>query len=323
MPHDLSIFLKRLNDTLVSEYERIQRWVLEDPGTAGDEGEENWAQFLRGLLPKTYSVVTKGRIMGADGQLSRQVDVVVLKPSYPPHLASTKIYLAAGVAAAFECKLKVKRHHFAEVVRQSRSVKALLRTNVDAPTPFTELRSPIVTGLLAHTHALKGKKSRAEEKISELLTTIVDEAEHPYELPDIVCVADIGTWSSHLRSCVTEAPNNDELKLGEERVGFAYLMSTVEGSHAPEVFSPMAQMFCDLFRKIAWHDSSMREMSDFYDRAIVVETASGDERCWDARDIYTAEVAAEITRRRTGLPSLGSDAVLHSPRWDEWSSEIF
>lgn len=46
-----------------SEYYRIQKRTREDPGTAGDQGEENWAELLRHWLPQGYHVRTKGRIL--------------------------------------------------------------------------------------------------------------------------------------------------------------------------------------------------------------------------------------------------------------------
>jgi len=40
-------------------YERITRRSAEDPGTAGDQAEENWAAFFRDWLPPSYPIVTK------------------------------------------------------------------------------------------------------------------------------------------------------------------------------------------------------------------------------------------------------------------------
>jgi len=79
--HELRRFLQQDHDELASEYERIWNRTIEDPGTAGDEGEENWAELLRDWLPRSYTIVTKGRLLGVDGKLSPQMDVVVLNPS--------------------------------------------------------------------------------------------------------------------------------------------------------------------------------------------------------------------------------------------------
>lgn len=81
--HDLQDFMRQLSVEMSAEYERIQKRATEDPGTAGDQGEENWAELLRGWLPRTYEVVTKGRIISQEGVTSPQIDVLVLKGSYP------------------------------------------------------------------------------------------------------------------------------------------------------------------------------------------------------------------------------------------------
>lgn len=102
--HELETFLAQDLAEMASEYERISSRSLEDPGTAGDEGEEAWAGLLRDWLPESYQVRVKGRILGADGTAGPQVDIVVLRPGYPQRLLDKKLYLAGGVAAVFECK---------------------------------------------------------------------------------------------------------------------------------------------------------------------------------------------------------------------------
>ena len=64
--HDLYEFMQQNSVEMAAEYERIQMRATEDPGTAGDQGEENWAELLRDWLPRTYEVVTKGRIRVQD-----------------------------------------------------------------------------------------------------------------------------------------------------------------------------------------------------------------------------------------------------------------
>ncbi len=66
---------------------------IEDPGTAGDEGEENWADLLRDWLPQNYHIVTKGRILARNNEAGPQLDILVLKPDYPSKLLNKKHYL--------------------------------------------------------------------------------------------------------------------------------------------------------------------------------------------------------------------------------------
>ncbi len=102
--NDLIDFFKQATKDMQQEYERITKDSKEDGGTAGDEGEENWALLLRKWLPREYEVVTKGKIIFEEGSLSPQLDVIVLKSCYPRGLIARKVkkYLSNCVAAAFE-----------------------------------------------------------------------------------------------------------------------------------------------------------------------------------------------------------------------------
>jgi hypothetical protein len=123
--HDLYDFMLQISAEMSAEYKRIQMRATEDPGTAGDQGEENWAEVLREWLPRTYEVVTKGRIISQEGVTSPQIDVLVLKGAYPKKLLNKKLYLSAGVAAAFECKTTLKASHILEAVENCIKIKSL------------------------------------------------------------------------------------------------------------------------------------------------------------------------------------------------------
>ena len=44
--HDLYDFMRQVSAEMSAEYDRIQMRATEDPGTAGDQGEENWAELF-------------------------------------------------------------------------------------------------------------------------------------------------------------------------------------------------------------------------------------------------------------------------------------
>lgn len=157
MPHDLVTFMKLATDFMASEYKRIRNRTLNDPGTAGDEGKENWAALLRNWLPLTYTAVTKGRILTSDGRVSPQVDVLVLKGAYPKKLLemNTEMFLSTGVAAAFECKTTLKSAHIEKAVRTSVEIKNLYP--VRTGTPYKELHSPIMSLFTFRIRRIAGK----------------------------------------------------------------------------------------------------------------------------------------------------------------------
>jgi len=193
--HGLYDFMRQISDEMSAEYNRIQMRATEDPGTAGDQGEENWAELLRDWLPLTYEVVTKGRIISQESVTSPQIDVLVIKGSYLKKLLNKKLYLAAGVAAAFECKTTLNSSHIVKALENCTKIKSLYPERTG--TPYKELHSPLVYGLLAHSHAWKGEKSTPEQNIQRKL----HEADslsvfHTRAQLDLLCVADLAAWTS-------------------------------------------------------------------------------------------------------------------------------
>lgn len=76
---------------MAERYESIYKRTVDDPGTAGDRGEENWAELFGEWLPQYFHVVTTGQLLNHDGHTSPQIDVLVLSPSYPKQLLSEKL----------------------------------------------------------------------------------------------------------------------------------------------------------------------------------------------------------------------------------------
>src|SRR5208282_4217268 len=125
-----------------------------------------------------------------------QVDVLVLSPYYPPALIEKKEYLGAGVLAAFECKLTLEAHHIQKAIETARDIARLLPVERER-TPFHELYSTITYGLLAHSHSWTKPNSAPQDNIARgLLADTEKIAEHPRELIDIVCVANVATWQT-------------------------------------------------------------------------------------------------------------------------------
>src|SRR5262249_55002567 len=145
----------------------VQRRVKEDPGTAGDQGEENWASILKKWLAQEYCIVTKGRILGHKGETSPQIDLIVLHPGYPPGLRDKKLYPVGGVTAAFECKLTLRSEHVGETIENCAKIKRLTARRTG--TPRLELNSPLLYGLLAHSHSWRAENSTPIENVSRAI----------------------------------------------------------------------------------------------------------------------------------------------------------
>lgn len=299
--HDLYKFMQAIKQEIAAEYERIRMRTTEDPGTAGDQGEENWADLFRDWLPPTLHVATKGRILGHEGEASSQVDVLVLHPSYPRKLRNKKLYLAGGVLAAFECKNTLKAEHVSQAVKTAVQIRGLLPQRHG--TPYKELHSPIIYGLLAHSYSWKSESSTPIENITEALKQ-ADEAfvKHPREMLDFICVSDLATWSSSRSAW--HGPQYWDFwdDLMTELYGAkgsptsshpCYSSSTQARTKVGDSFTPVGTMLSLLLRKLAKEDDSFSRLSTYFSAAKVTGAGRGVERVYPA-SIYSKEVKEGI-----------------------------
>jgi hypothetical protein len=309
--HDLYDFMLQISSEMSAEYNRIQMRATEDPGTAGDQGEENWAELLRDWLPRTYEVVTKGRIISQEGVTSPQVDVLVLNGTYPRKLLNKKLYLAAGVAAAFECKITLKASHVDEAIENCTKIKSLCPKRTG--TPYRELHAPLVYGLLAHSHTWKGETSTPEQNIEQKLHEAdALHVSHPRLQLDLLCVADLASWTS---SAVTFfGPKNmidwQTMEPIYGRNGSAtssYIGHTRKHEQQVDQFTPMGVLISYLTQKLAWENPSLRDLADYYRISNIAGSGRGKMRIWPS-SIYSEEIRPRV---EAGLLSSGKP-------WDEW-----
>ena len=306
--HDLDDFIQYLSSEMAEEYIRIQKRATEDPGTAGDQGEENWAELLRGWLPSIYKVVTKGRIISQNGDVSPQVDVLVLKDVYPEKLLNKKLYLAAGVAAAFECKTTLKAEHIAKAMETCVKIKNLYPNREG--TPYKELHAPIVYGLLAHSHSWKAPNSAPEDNIErKLRESDVTWVSHPRQTLDFLCVADFGTWVSGKFTIMgTEKPELNRRVFAPQSI---YARHTPLHQAQYEQFTPIGTLISFLTRRLAYEDPTFRNLVDYYYETKIGGNSEGKCRPWPI-SIYSKDVQRRLMSGRVDLPQ----SVLS---WDEWN----
>ena len=317
--HELFDFVVTATNELAQEYGRIQKKVLEDPGTAGDEGEENWADLFRKWLPSSYHVRTKGRILSETGQSGPQVDVVVLYPTYPPHLLNKKQFLLAGVAAAFECKLTLRAGHVDAAVENAATIRRLmLRKRFGAP--HREIHSPLIYGLLAHSHSWTGTNPPPAARIEGQLYDADERlTRHPTETLDLVCVADLATYIQQ-KICYLEPPPEQGHLPASIMSGFraevpeqAAFMRSLQGIETlKNPFSPIGFLLCSLFRLLAWEDPSLRPLADYF--FFTGMQAGGGTRCrsWPL-STYSRDTQQGIQRE------LAAGRFPRALAWDEWS----
>ncbi len=309
MNHDIHDFISKSQADLQAEYERIQKRATEDPGTAGDQGEENWATLLREWLPNYFHIVTKGRILTATGYTSPQVDVIVLHPSYPQILLDKKLYLSGGVIAVFECKTTLTSAHVKNAVKTSANLKRALPKREGSP--YKELYSAIIYGLLSHSHSWKGRNSRPIENIEKALWESDEtHVQHPRECIDFITVADLASWH------VTKTPylgsfcnsNNDGIEKQNGHAYTSYVCGCIGGNMQRAHFSPVGALLSGLFSRFAWNFPDMRQLEEYFRKVDLLGFGEGNMRSWDV-SIFSEDVKERIVH--------GQFSDIAS--FDEWS----
>jgi hypothetical protein len=311
--HELRTFFAQDIREMASEYERIRSRSIEDPGTAGDEGEEVWAELLRQWIPKDYPIVTKGRVLGADGSAGPQVDILILCPGYPKRLLTKKLYLAGGVIAVFECKNTLKAKHLTRAFEGAAKVNALFGKR--SGTPFAELVPPIEFGLLAHSHVWKGQASQPKQLIDSLLQSGLTQLSNLSDPPGLVCVADLACWSvlRHVydgpglmppevwraRQALTGLPDQ-----GACSVGYYRHTEALPADQAPP--NAIAAAIAFLLGRLAHDNAPVRPLSQYFHAAGISGSSTAVALNYFPLDVFSDELRASLPRRLTN-GDVGSD----------------
>ncbi len=304
--------MAQVTQEMASEYDRIYGRASEDPGTAGDEGEENWAALFREWLPSSYHIETKGRLIGHDGRMSPQIDLLVLKPAYPRKLRDKKVWMAGGVAAAFECKTTLTAKHIRDSVARCVKFKEIVENRTG--TPSCELKSPLFYGLLAHSHSWKGPNSKPLANVAAAFDGASASIAHPSLLLDTICVADLATWIPIFATCyradwVPESQSALEALFGGPwGVTTSMNCATASSDQQESTFRPIGPLIGIVTQALARNDLSVRDIADYFRKANLWGSSSGIQRHWPA-SVYSADVIAGINAGR----------LTNGGTWDAWS----
>jgi hypothetical protein len=319
---DLIDFMTLATQQMGADYERIRKRATEDPGTAGDEGEENWAALLRNWLPATFHIVTKGRIIDWKGDASPQVDIIILQPEYPPHLVriNTKLYLAEGVLAAFECKLTLKAEHIHAFFTTCVKIKGL--TSNGGGSPYKELQAPILFGLLAHSHIWNKPASEPinliEEKLWKASMSLLN---HPRQMPDLICIANLSCWQANKTSLVSPKVVRDWSTHAQTLYGSLGKATTTyyrNYTNNEQPFTPIGWMIRSLVTKLAWRITPLRSIA-WHFNMVFQPIQQGRLRVWPL-DIYSEEVRLKLEKGEVYKDDQGRTPVR---TWEEWCVELW
>ncbi|MEW2356394.1 DUF6602 domain-containing protein [Spirillospora sp. NPDC029432] len=328
-PHELHMFFDQVASEMRSEYSRIYRRSREDPGTAGDEGESNWAALLADWIPADIHVATKGRILGADGTASPQLDVVLLSGDYPRKLREKKLYLAGGVIAAFECKNTLRKQHISKLFSNAAAIRKLSTPNDG--NFYGEVFGTITYGLLAHSH--EWSPERGAQAVDTEIRRLHAEAKHPGELPAMICVSDLHTWQHMYMPLEPRShanPIEEEYFSMTNRGKWSYftrsdfmrwmpLEKDFKPGEGPQISkerpNPIGELILCLLRHLSHRDSGREQLTQYYQKVGLsggvgnISTAH-----WDPPEVYSERLMSILKSEDwSQLERLGNKHVGHLP----------
>ena len=105
--------------------------AISHPGESGRARENVIAAFLRKLVPKSFGIDT-GFVIDSQGQVSRQVDIVIYRTDYHPvlEIGGVKHFLVESVIVVIENKAQItSKSQLDDALDTIASVKRLDRTN--------------------------------------------------------------------------------------------------------------------------------------------------------------------------------------------------
>lgn len=111
---------------------RGSRQVLEHPGTSGAATESGWRSLVESYLPTRYKV-DDGFVLDSEGNVSQQIDLLILDRQYSPVLFETegqRYFPAESVYGVFEIKQEMSKENVDYAAGKIASVRDLHRTSV-------------------------------------------------------------------------------------------------------------------------------------------------------------------------------------------------
>lgn len=302
--HELHAFVQDAQASMQRDFARITTRSREDPNTAGAQGESVWKVFFENWLPPMFAVRTGCRLIGHGGQTSKQVDVVILRPEYPKHLAEERYIMADGALAAFECKLKLRKANVPEFFDRSTTVKDTVDKRLG--DPYSELQKPLLYGLLAQSCVHETKRSTFEAIEERIVEQDDLKVKHPANMPDVICVADLATWSAMKLTYPPGHPLGN--KNGRDcEVQSAYFRNEMKAGST----SPLGALISSIWIKLSHEYPTLAPMANYFREAGIQGPSRGFFRKWP-QGVLSERVLQRINEG--GLNnSLGN-------RWSMWTS---
>jgi hypothetical protein len=324
MGHVHHEWLDKVTQDIADDYARLHRAAQDDPQRAGHGGEGTWLRFLQDWLPPSYEVGTRKYIVSEEGGDLFETDLVIFTPAYPTRLREREEILPAGVAAAFGVKLTLDAAGIRDGVERAARLRRSMK--VRAGTARSELLGAFPVGLLAHSHEWQRPQSTPLQNISTACNDIDrEEATHPRECLDYVCVADLATWTRSRIPWLPLPPGTTRWNQEEPPACWTAFMMSVPMGRFRDVHldlergllsramtralvvgpgpeqrltpAPVAILLANLFTRLSYSDAGLIPLAEGLRLTETLGRGLGQPRLWNPAEVFSSYVLEELASR--------------------------
>jgi hypothetical protein len=285
--NSLTDWFRSVQREIADDYGRLHQEALSDPQLAGHGAEATWKGVLSQWLPDGYGVEARKYIVPEVGTEIFEMDLVVLRPSYPKRLHHRAKILAGGVAAAFSVKQTLNAGGIADGVDRAMRLRRAMKPR--SGTPREQMLAPFPVGLLAHSHCWTSRASTAEQNVYGRLCDLSKESEHPREALDYLCVADLAFWATiRVPYSPPESPLAKTHEQRTEGLALTSVMALARGEYSVGAF------ITNLIGRLSYSDPTLRPLADNFVAMEAVGGGGGMGRAWDLGAVYDDRVRQNL-----------------------------
>ena len=286
--HRVHEWFQEVSRAIQEDWERFNAAARDDPQKAGHSVEAIWADVLRKWLPGSYEVETRKYILleTDDAPEPRETDIVVFGPGYPEGFRARAEVRAGGVAAALYARRTLDAEGIRDATARAVEIRRHLKPRYGSVRG--ELLGPFPVGLVAHSHGWKRAGSTPADNVTRAAATRDAElARHPRECLDLICVADLTTWTT-VRVPWIDTPDGERCHV-----------TRIEAH--PEVSpAPVASFVTHLLRRLSYADPSLRPMTEGLFALEMLAIGGGHPRQWELDKVFSEEVRGQLRARLGG-----------------------
>jgi hypothetical protein len=231
-----------------------------------------------------------------------ETDLVIFRPSYPKALRKREEVLSGGIAAAFSVKLTLDAAGIRDGFERARDIRRA--QVVLGGTPRREMLGSFPVGILAHSHEWKAEASTPLDNVTRNCMDRDNElCSHPRETVDLICVADLATWSTMRVPYVPPVAAMHTPGVSERQTREGYAVSAIAGTDPAGTPSPVASFLANLLARLSYDDPTIAPLASSYSAMGSHGRGAGAQRMWELADVFSSDVLQKLSIR--GLQGAG------------------